>query len=183
MKSLFTWVLLVVITLPIYTQNNINGTVVDNKTGEPIPFANIYFPELEKGGLSDENGKYIINNLPSGTYKVICSIIGYESFSSTITLPTNDKFNIRMNASAIEMDEIILSTPFHKLQRENVMKIEQAKIADLKSNGAVNLSSGITAIPGVESISTGMSIGKPVIRGLSSNRVLVYTRFCLYVFY
>jgi iron complex outermembrane receptor protein len=56
------------------------------------------------------------------------------------------------------------------------MKIEQAKIADLKSNGAVNLSSGITAIPGVESISTGMSIGKPVIRGLSSNRVLVYTQ-------
>lgn len=176
MKSLFTWVLLVVITLPIYTQNNINGTVLDNNTGEPIPFANIYFPELEKGGLSDENGKYIINNLPSGTYKVICSIIGYESFSSTITLPTNDKFNISMNASAIEMDEIILSTPFHKLQRENVMKIEQAKIADLKSNGAVNLSSGITAIPGVESISTGMSIGKPVIRGLSSNRVLVYTQ-------
>ena len=38
------------------------------------------------------------------------------------------------------------------------------------------LAEGITNIAGVESVSTGNSIGKPVIRGLSSNRVLVYTQ-------
>jgi len=74
------------------------------------------------------------------------------------------------------MKEVIISTPFHKLQSENVMKVEQQKISDLKSNGAATLSEGITNIAGVESVSTGLSIGKPVIRGLSSNRVLVYTQ-------
>ncbi|HEX9601605.1 MAG TPA: TonB-dependent receptor, partial [Mariniflexile sp.] len=43
-------------------------------------------------------------------------------------------------------------------------------------NGAVNLADGITNIAGVESVTTGLSIGKPVIRGLSSNRVLVYAQ-------
>ena len=56
------------------------------------------------------------------------------------------------------------------------MKVEQETIADLKANGAVTLSDGITNIAGVESVTTGLSIGKPVIRGLSSNRVLVYTQ-------
>ena len=56
------------------------------------------------------------------------------------------------------------------------MKVEQATVANLKANGAVNLAEGITNIAGVESVTTGLSIGKPVIRGLSSNRVLVYTQ-------
>jgi iron complex outermembrane receptor protein len=56
------------------------------------------------------------------------------------------------------------------------MKVEQKTIQDLKTSGAVTLSDGITNIAGVESVTTGLSIGKPVIRGLSSNRVLVYTQ-------
>ena len=176
MKTLINWLLLVVITMPIYSQNNISGTIKEANTSIPIPFTNIYFPELEKGTLSDENGNFRIDNLPNGTYKIICSIIGYESYSKSITLPTKEKLQISLNTSAIEMEEIILSTPFHKLQRDNVMKVEQANISDLKATGAMTLSQGIASIAGVENISTGLSIGKPVIRGLSSNRVLVYVQ-------
>lgn len=74
------------------------------------------------------------------------------------------------------MEEVIVSTPFHKLQSENVMKVERADIEELKDLGAVTLSDGLTKIAGVESVSTGVGIGKPVIRGLSANRVLVYTQ-------
>ena len=81
-----------------------------------------------------------------------------------------------MNPSALEMEEVIVSTPFHKLQSENVMKVERQTVNELQQKGAVNLSEGITNIPGVESVTTGLSIGKPVIRGLSYNRVLVYTQ-------
>ena len=81
-----------------------------------------------------------------------------------------------LTPSAIEIQEVIVSTPFHKLQRENVMKVERASIAELKMKGAFTLADGITNIAGVESVSTGIGIGKPVIRGLSSNRVLVYTQ-------
>ncbi|HAI17146.1 MAG TPA: TonB-dependent receptor, partial [Xanthomarina gelatinilytica] len=105
-----------------------------------------------------------------------CSIIGYETYSNTISIPATESLDISLSASAIEMEEIIISTPFHKLQSENVMKVEQEKMSDLKAKGAVTLAEGITNIAGVESISTGLSIGKPVIRGLSSNRVLVYTQ-------
>jgi len=176
MKILIKWLLFVAISIPIYSQSTLEGTIKDASTSIPIPFANIYFPELEKGTISDENGNFSIYNLPNGTYKIICSIIGYESYSSSIILPTKNILRISLKASAIEMEEIILSTPFHKLQRDNVMKVEQANVADLRATGAVTLSHGIASIAGVENISTGVSIGKPVIRGLSSNRVLVYAQ-------
>jgi iron complex outermembrane receptor protein len=84
--------------------------------------------------------------------------------------------DILLLPSAIEMEEVIVSTPFHKLQRENVMKVEFAKISALKTQGAPTLVEGIGTIPGVDVVSTGVGIGKPVIRGLTSNRVLVYTQ-------
>lgn len=175
MKILYKALLFLAIS-STYAQNSLTGTVNDKTLNEPVAFANIYLPELEKGTTSNENGHFIIENVPSGNFKLIISFIGYETLSLNINIPTNEPLYINLMSSAIEMEEIIISTPFHKLQSENVMKVEQIKITDLKTQGAINLSDGISNIAGVESVSTGVSIGKPVIRGLSSNRVLVYTQ-------
>src|SRR5690606_10745454 len=72
--------------------------------------------------------------------------------------------------------EVIVSTPFHKLQSDNVMKVERVSTKNLNSSGAITLADGIKNIAGVDLITTGTGIGKPVIRGLSSNRVLTYTQ-------
>ncbi|TXE10929.1 TonB-dependent receptor [Gelidibacter salicanalis] len=169
--------LLLFLAIPtVYAQNTLKGNVVDKNTNEPLIFANVYVPQLEKGTTSDEAGNYSMPNIPNGTYKVIVSTIGYETFSRSITFPYTAAFDVQLIPSAIEMEEIIISTPFHKLQSENVMKVERETVANLKAKGAVTLADGITSIAGVESVTTGVSIGKPVIRGLSSNRVLVYAQ-------
>jgi iron complex outermembrane receptor protein len=74
------------------------------------------------------------------------------------------------------LDEVIVSTAFNKIQSQNVMKVEHATIKKLQQKGVSTLIEGLATIPGVSQISTGTSIGKPVIRGLSGNRVLVYSQ-------
>jgi iron complex outermembrane recepter protein len=175
MKQIITLLLLLATTF-IYSQNTLEGTVIDNDTKETLDYVNVYFPNLEKGSVTKENGTFKITDLPSGTYKILFSMIGYETQSINISIPNKKPLTINLIPSVIEMEDVIISTPFHKLQSENVMKVEQKKVSDLKANGSVTLADGITNIAGVESVSTGMSIGKPVIRGLSSNRVLVYTQ-------
>ena len=160
-----------------HSQNTINGVVTDAENEYPLEQVSVYLPQLERGTVSDAEGNFEIGNLPGGTYKVVASYIGYTTYSANITINGNTpSLDIRLLPSAIEMEEVIVSTPFHQLQRENVMKVEHARLADLKANGSITLADGITKIPGVESVSTGLGIGKPVIRGLSSNRVLVYTQ-------
>ncbi len=160
-----------------YSQNSLSGTVIAADINNPLEGVSVYFPQLEKGAVTDIKGVYQINNMPEGPYKLVVSYIGYQTFSQSISISNGtNNLDVALFPSAIEIEEVIVSTPFHKLQRENVMKVEQAKLADLKSQGAITLSDGITKIAGVESVSTGVGIGKPVIRGLSSNRVLVYTQ-------
>ena len=160
-----------------HSQNSLSGTIEDASDHSMLEQANVYFPRLEKGTVTNADGTFTIENLPLGNYKLLVSLLGFKTYSTSanITIGKNTIL-IELTPSAIEMEEVIVSTPFHKLQRENVMKVEHAKVSEFKAKGAITLSDGITSMPGVESISTGEGIGKPIIRGLSANRVLVYTQ-------
>ncbi|MET7029276.1 TonB-dependent receptor [Sediminicola luteus] len=165
------------ITQGSYSQNSISGTIISNEDQSPLEQVEIYFPQLEKGTLTDASGNYSLSNIPVGPYKIVIAYLGFQTFSKTIDINQGENvLDVSLKLSAIEMEEVIVSTPFHKLQSENVVKVEYANVAMLKKKGAITLADGITNIAGVESVSTGIGIGKPVIRGLSSNRVLVYTQ-------
>lgn len=158
-----------------YGQNTVSGKITDANTGEALVGATVYIQKLEKGTITDLDGKFQIDGLQKGRFSFLFSSLGYGSKTLEVEIPSEENLNIQLSPSAIEMEEVIVSTPFHQLQSDNVMKVERLNAGELK-NGALNLSEGISTIAGVENITTGSGIGKPVIRGLSSNRVLVYTQ-------
>ncbi|MCL6219397.1 TonB-dependent receptor [Zunongwangia pacifica] len=175
MRKVLITILLIAVSNVLFAQNQFSGTVKNQDTGEPVFSASVYFPKLEKGTTTDESGHFTIKNLPSGNYKLVISSIGFTSYSKEVTIPTTN-IELVLKPSAVEMEEVIVSTPFHQLQSENVMRVERESVSELNKKGAVTLADGISQIPGVENLSTGIGIGKPVIRGLSSNRVLTYTQ-------
>src|SRR5690606_5427404 len=71
-------------------------------------------------------------------------------------------------------DEVVISTPFGKLQNENVTNVELVRLNQLNRIPGTTLSEAITNIPGVYQSSIGTGIGKPVIRGMSGTRVVTY---------
>ncbi len=158
-------------------QNSLSGKITSKEQSQPVS-ATVYIPQLEKGTAADFDGNYKLTNIPDGNYNVIFSSLGYATISKKINFSSNQNVteNIQLEESAVEMEEVIVSTPFHKLQSDNVMKVERISTDDLNSSGAVTLADGIKNIAGVDLITTGTGIGKPVIRGLSSNRVLTYTQ-------
>ncbi len=176
MKYIFLLLAAVFVIPGIQGQNNLSGTVT-NFNGDPI-LATMYLPQFEKGTVTDENGTYQLLQIPDGTYTVIVSSLGFETLSVRIYFDGNTSVqkDFMMKESVVEMEEVIISTPFHQLQSDNVMKVERVTTQNLTKSGAINLSEGIANIAGVSTISTGNSIGKPVIRGLSANRVLTYTQ-------
>jgi iron complex outermembrane receptor protein len=160
----------------IQAQNSVSGTVTDN-TKQPVIGASVYIPELHKGTTTDANGKYSFKNLPNGTLKLSFEYVGYKSQNLEIPkLQKENTLNVQFETSTFQMDEVIVSTGFNKIQSQNVMKVEHATMRDLEKKGTSTLIEGLATIPGVSQVATGTSIGKPVIRGLSGNRVLVYSQ-------
>jgi len=174
-KTIFS-ILLLTISLSAFSQSILSGKVTDDVTGEPLAGANIYISKLEKGTITDLDGNFKLYNLPEGKHSMLISSLGYSTKTELLNIPNSSQILIKLKPSAIEMEAVIVSTPFHKLQSENVVKVERETVENLKKSGAITLADGITQIAGVESVTTGAGIGKPVIRGLSSNRVLVYAQ-------
>ena len=174
--KLYINLLFLIATVPVFAQNSLSGKITDIKNNALVG-VEVYAQELHKGAVSNKEGSYELKNIPNGKIKIIFSYLGYKTVSKTFIISSEKKvLNINLKETFFEIDEIIVSTPFNKLQSENVMKVERLSAESIRKLGATTLSQGIVNIPGVSQISTGTSIGKPVIRGLSGNRVLVYTQ-------
>jgi len=162
--------------LSVTAQNKLSGIITDIHK-EPLFGVEIYASESHKGTTTNEKGEYSLNNLPNGKVKILFTYLGFQSQTKVIDFTTKNKStNIILLESVFTIDEVIISTPFNKLQSENVMKVARLTATNLKRTGAPTLIAGLQSIAGVSQISTGTGIGKPVIRGLSGNRVLVYAQ-------
>lgn len=170
--------LLFIISSAVQAQNTLQGNITSRQGQEGIPAATVYISELEKGTAADFDGNYILSGIPNGSYHIVFSALGFRTVSEQIRFSgdTVIHMDIEMAESALEIQEIIVSTPFHRLQNENVMMVERLSTADLMRGGAPTLAEGLRSVAGMDIISTGTGIGKPVIRGLSSNRVLTYAQ-------
>lgn len=157
-------------------QNKIKGTIKDVQN-KPMAGVTISIPEIHKETISDENGNYIFNNLPNGKFKIVFTYIGFAAQTKEINSNLKEQtIDILMEESLHQMEEVIVSTAFNKLQSQNVMKVEHQSMKTLLQKGTSTLIEGLATIPGISQVSTGTSIGKPVIRGLSGSRVLVYSQ-------
>jgi iron complex outermembrane receptor protein len=75
-----------------------------------------------------------------------------------------------------KLPEIVVSDYRSKLQGENVMNVEKIKLSDNAELQGLSLSEKLMFVPGIHNFSTGSGIGKPVIRGLSGNRIAVFSQ-------
>ncbi len=80
-------------------QTQIQGSVTDAQDS-PLAYANVLLlnpvdSSLITGNITDDNGNYTFNKLPTGNYLLSFSMIGYqEQYSESFQLPANNTINI-----------------------------------------------------------------------------------------
>ncbi|MBK9190114.1 MAG: TonB-dependent receptor [Crocinitomicaceae bacterium] len=157
----------------------LRGEVKNAETMLPVPFATVFAPELSTGTTAGADGKFIFTNFPTSQVTLKISAAGYDTKTITFTLQTDqpveeEVFLILLNPAHIHLDEVVVSTPFGKLQNENVTNVESIRLNDINRIPSVTLSDAISTILGIYVSTLGNGIGKPVIRGMSGTRVVTY---------
>lgn len=105
----FTFVVLVLLVggLNAGTTGKLAGRVVDIDSGEPVIGANVMILEKQIGATTDEKGRYIIINIPPGTYEVKAFRMGYQAVTITdvkinLDLTTTINFELKSTDTQIE---------------------------------------------------------------------------------
>ncbi len=92
---------------------NIAGKVIDAKTKDPLPFANVIVVGTTYGAMSMEDGSFFIRSVPAGTYVVKASYMGYESAESepiTVEPYKTVEVNFRLYKTVLKATEEIVVT-------------------------------------------------------------------------
>lgn len=113
-RSLSALALLLLLALPgvAMAQNTgkLAGTVTDD-SGETLPGATVFLPEIQRGAATDIDGTYTILGVPVGTYEVQFSSVGYGSQSIedvTISRDRTRQLDVTLS-SGQELNEVTVS--------------------------------------------------------------------------
>jgi iron complex outermembrane recepter protein len=175
LSNIFYTILFVLSCLSANAQT-FTGVVKSVENKMPLTNIAIQIPELHISANSDLNGIFIFKNLPKNSFKIQISGVGLETLIQNIDIKTTLSDTFYLAESHIDLHEIVVSVPISQLSSENIVNIESQKISALKTNAPLSLMEALTNVKGVEQITTGAGIGKPVIRGLSGSRIVTYAQ-------
>jgi len=86
-------------------QSGINGTVKDKESNQAIPFCNVFLEGTTRGTQTDSLGKFSLQNVALGSYRLVVSIVGYSPIVYPITItekPLNFKFLLEIDTKLLE---------------------------------------------------------------------------------
>jgi len=150
---------------------NFTGTVLDKETNLPLSLAQVYLVDLKTGTTTDENGFFGIKNYNQKLIHIQISFVGYKTLDKTVSFDTSKVSVFYLEQAHFKLQEVVISAPSGRLQGENIVSIESRKISELQQASPLTLAEAISNIPGVEQATTGVGIGKPVIRDNSMDSV------------
>jgi iron complex outermembrane receptor protein len=173
MKTIVTLWFMILLYQATNAQNRISGKITDNLTGEAIPGATVYIPELKTGAFADKNGVYKIDNLPRTSAIIQVSCLGYKSIVEKVDFTVSSTMNFIMEQAITEVNEVVITGTSRAVEiTRNPVPMITVNSKELQQNLNTNIIEAIAKLPGVSAVTTGPNVSKPFIHGLGFNRVL-----------
>jgi iron complex outermembrane receptor protein len=152
----------------------IAGTVTGPDSA-PLSGARVSLVETGRITTTDADGHYRFVGVARGSYGLSFAMVGYAPKVFRVRMEDADvTVNVSLVPSLVELPDVqVTASPLATTAHNSPQPTAVLSAADLMASGAPSLGETASVLPGVRSVSTGAGIGKPVIRGLTSNRVLV----------
>ncbi len=156
----------------------LQGTVRDQDEN-PLEAVTVTIPDLHKGTLTGKDGAFRIGQIPPGTFTVAFSRIGYAGARQEVAFAGKAQqveLNVQLRQSNLQLETVtITGTPNVSDPLTSPQEVDAISGARKLEVQQTSLGETVKGIAGVSSINTGSQTGKPVIRGLSGNRIRVLT--------
>ena len=168
MKSHFIYILFVLCSIPLLSQNGtVTGSVSDSETNEPLPGVNVVVKNTTKGTNTDFDGNFSIEGVSSGDVLVF-SYIGYKS--QEISVGDLSSLDILLVEDTEALEEVVVLGYVSQKAANisgSVSTVSEEQVQSLKP---VRMEDALQGLPGVNMFSNGSPGAKPtvIIRGVTS---------------
>jgi iron complex outermembrane recepter protein len=154
-------------------QHTLRGSVIGGRgDGTPLRGALVTVAGLRRSAVSDPSGGFLLADLPGRTVTLRVEAVGYRAVERDVALPAGAPLRIVLEPVAFELDGVVGSaSPIRGGARYQPAQAFSGEA--LQRRSAASFGEMLDGEPGLAMRSFGPAPGRPVIRGLDGDRVLV----------
>jgi len=153
--------------------DTLSGRVVD-RDGHAVAGATVVVVELHRVALTQTDGQFRFADLPAGSYTVTVRRLGFAPLARPVTVSGSATLDLTLERTSVWVEPLTVTATRAPLDVFSSPLPTEALSEDrLRRAQSVSLAHALAQLPGINALTTGQQIGKPVIRGLTGPRVLV----------
>jgi iron complex outermembrane recepter protein len=150
----------------------LKGLVTDAKTNDPLEGATVSLYPVGLGDAADTQGVYEVIDVPTGTWQMVVSHLGYESYQRKVIINNGQtvKFDVALEPKSKPLDEVVVSgtSSSDKPFPVNLIKKNTIEILPVTDIGTL-----LRETPNIGGIRKGGTNLDPVVRGFKFSQLNV----------
>ncbi|MFQ5604849.1 MAG: TonB-dependent receptor [bacterium] len=135
-KTILALFLMLLLPAILMAQNGtISGKVTDKDTGEPLAGANVSLMGTSMGAAADNNGVYTIANVPTGSYTLQATFIGYSKMEQSVKVVVNETATVDFSLAQTSLygEEITVTSSWAE-DRETPVAFTNISVDEIETN-------------------------------------------------
>ena len=159
--------------LLLFADPHLHGVVRNSQSGVPLQGAVVRVSGTRLGAVSDELGEFHIHDVRGDSVTLIVSMVGYPTTSTRVSTTGDEVIVIDISADLITSKAVVIEANRNTnigLPSQSTTTLSNEEIDGFRG---ATLATALERIPGVTILSTGPSIAKPMIHGMTGARIVV----------
>ena len=146
---------------------HLTGHVLDEKTGEHLPFVNVQLKGTDIGTVTDESGHYFLKDLPVGRQTVVFSYVGYETLELPVVTEADKTVELKaaIKEFSQQLNSVVVTANRYATKRQEAATIVNVLSPKLFETTAVScVADALCFQPGLRVENTCSNCGKTDLR-------------------
>ena len=146
---------------------HLTGHVLDERTGEHLPFVNVLVKGTNIGTVTDESGHYFLRDMPIGKQTIVFSYVGYETVELPVTMVEDKTIELKASIREIsqQLNSVVVTANRYATKRQETATIVNVLSSDLFQTTAVSCVADVLSFqPGLRVENSCSNCGKTDLR-------------------
>lgn len=152
MKKILSTILLGMVTLVAFASPymSVRGSVVEARTGNPVPGAVVRIDKSYLWAVTDEKGGYSFDKVYTGTYDIEVECLGYVSVSRKTLIDKDiEGLDFTLAIESLALDEVVVTA---EKSKDNINTTRSLGRSALNHLQATDLSNILSLLPGGKTV-------------------------------
>ena len=157
---------------------SLNGRILDIQSQQPLPGATVLLEGTGIGVVTDDEGYFIINDIPSKSYNIVASFLGYQNetlYNVIVKSVGNRPILFELEEVTEALDEVVIVRSPFRTTRDTPLSTQSFSAVEIETypGGNNDITKVVQSMPGI-SPSIGGFRNDIIIRGGAPNETVYY---------